>query len=99
MEQVDWISMTYCQWCEKSVDILLDRRMKKTLPKRTPSPEPCEECKKKAILLYDKNTKKFIGYAKKETFMTPEAIKQYEGTPVKALVTIEGDNIKFYNEE
>jgi hypothetical protein len=48
-------------------------------------------------LLYDKDTKKFLGYIAKSDVMNEEALEKYKGTPVKALVKIKGNKMRFFD--
>ena len=78
----------------------MDKRIRDNTFKEkiTKTNELCDECKKKAIILFDKDTKKFIGYAKKEAFLKQEVLEQFKDTPVKALVKLNTDGtIQFYN--
>lgn len=47
MEDKDWIGMTLCFVCGQESGIIMDKRMRKTLPKKSCiDKEPCNDCKK-----------------------------------------------------
>lgn len=46
MENKDYVGMANCFFCGKVKNLLMDRRMKKTLPRNAVyDKEPCEDCK------------------------------------------------------
>ena len=50
MEDKDFVGMFCCPICKEPMGILMDRRLKKTLPKHQAiEPELCDKCKQKFI--------------------------------------------------
>lgn len=50
MEDKDFVGMFCCPICKEPMGILMDKRLKKTLPKQqTIGPELCDKCKQKFI--------------------------------------------------
>lgn len=86
------VTMVRCVWCKKETgELLINKKLKPVFDMYTDSSEPCEECLKDAVIVYDENTKKLIAFLKKENVMTKEAIEQYKGTPVRALGKLHAD--------
>ena len=94
-----YVGMLNCPWCGEGTGVLLDRRLRNTLPRNNQDIKPCDKCMPGAIILYDKDTKKHVGYMKKEAVLNPESMEKFKGTPVKALVELgpDGMPVKFVN--
>lgn len=62
MEDKDFVGMFCCPICKEPMGILMDRRIKKTLPKyQTIGPELCDKCKQKfteedKVVIYEADT-------------------------------------------
>ena len=93
-----YVGMLNCPWCGEATGVLLDRRLRSSLSRENKDIKPCEKCEKDAVILFDKDSKKLIGYVKKEAILNPEAQEKFKGTPVRALGTLNPDgSITFVN--
>jgi hypothetical protein len=96
--ELSHVTMLTCPWCGKETgELALDMRLRKVFERRTAGPQPCKECMKQAIIMFDRDTHKFVGYAKKEGVLSAEALAQFKGTPVKAHVKVEEGGVRFYD--
>ena len=94
-----YVTIAQCAWCNKELNMLMiDKRMRDSFEMHTTVNELCDDCKKQAIIMYDRDTKNFIGYLKKIAVMNEESLEKYKDTPVKSLVKINDGRVTFYDE-
>lgn len=92
------VGMLNCPWCGEATGVLLDRRLRNTLSRNNPDTAPCKNCEQNAVLLFDKDSKEFLGYAKKEALLNKESMEEFAGQPVKALAKLGPDGeVTIYN--
>lgn len=67
MEDKDFVGMFCCPICKEPMGILMDKRLKKTLPKQQAiGPELCDKCKQKfteenKVVIYEADEKCLLG--------------------------------------
>ena len=97
-----FVTILVCPFCKSSdnMGLMLDKRLRKQFDMHTEASEPCDECKTtNCVRLFDKDTKKFIGYAKKELLLNAEALEKYKDTSLNALVKLHSDgSMSIYGE-
>jgi hypothetical protein len=93
-----YVTIATCAWCSKELnELLLDKKMREIFDMHTKVNDLCDDCKKQAIIMFDRDSKQFLGYIRKSVVMTDESLKNFDGQTVKALVKINDDkSIRFY---
>lgn len=95
-----YVTILKCPWCKEEKNMLaLDKRLKERFDMFTEDSVPCEKCQEEnAILLFDRDTKVFLAWIKKEALLKPEITEKYKGKSVKMLGKLNQDGTISFGE-